>query len=276
CTDVPAVTDNFFRSYLEELNRRFLSQSPVDAARWQNALARVRAASPDAGWTINTTPAAPAAADPYIQAFEAGRLGGRETIGRDDVPREVFDEADKANPAPLRPELKDVLLFVHDQGALITFISNSSTAKIQPRLERLFGGELPNWIRIQTGGAKFSIGEPLIGATALSPTFLGRFRSQPGAVAPTGLGRPAYLHRASYATAISLALGGDVEALSRTLFCGDIWEMDLAMPFHLGANIHLVTRAAPFATYGYELDEVVKAGDRARKSDDLDGLRRWF
>jgi phosphoglycolate phosphatase-like HAD superfamily hydrolase len=276
CTDVPAVTENFFRSYLTSLNQRFLGQSAIDAAAWRGFLSRVRAASPDAGWTIKTTPAAPGAADPYIQAFEAARLVGRQTGKGDEIPREVFDEADGANPAPLRPELADILRFVHDRGARVTFISNSQQAKIQPRLEPLFGGALPDWLKIQPGGSKYTIGEPLIGATLPSPAFLARFLSLPGAVAPRGLGRPAYLRRPGYVTAISQALGGDVDALARTVFCGDIWEMDLAMPFHLGANIHLVTRATPFETYPYERDEITRAGDRGRTSDDLNGLRDWF
>src|SRR5262249_48390723 len=32
-------------------------------------------------------------------------------------------------------------------------------------------------------------------------------------------------------------LDGDFDALTNTVFCGDIWEMDLAMPYALGAKV---------------------------------------
>jgi hypothetical protein len=59
--------------------------------------------------------------------------------------------------------------------------------------------------------------------------------------------RPIYLRRGAYFEAINRALA--CEALTNTVFCGDIWEMDLAMPYALGANVHLLDRAAPFETF---------------------------
>jgi phosphoglycolate phosphatase-like HAD superfamily hydrolase len=276
CTDIPAITENFLRSYLSELNKQFFTGSPVSGARWQDALNTVRKASPDAGWTVGTTPSAPGAADPYILSYEAAQLLRREQQRRDDVPGSVFDVSDAANPAPLRPELKDVLLVLRDRGARVTFISNSTRLKIQGRLEDLFDGTIPEFVRIQAGGEKYKIAEPPLGGAGLSGAFLALFRGVPAAMSCAGLARPVYLRRASYAGAISSALGGDVAALNRTVFCGDIWEMDLALPFHLGARIHLIARAAPFTTYRYELAQIAHGADRARTSIDLDGLREWL
>ena len=60
------------------------------------------------------------------------------------------------------------------------------------------------------------------------------------------------------------------------LFCGDIFEMDLAMPHALGARVHLIDRAAPFSTYAYERSALAACGDRGRSSVELGGLMEWF
>ena len=276
CTDIPAITDNFLRSYLAGLNALLFTSAPVSSTEWTEALDTVRKASPDAGWTLSTTPSAPGAADPYILSYEAAQLLRRRRQVKDDVPGKVFEDADAANLAPLRPELKDSLLFLKDHGARATFISNSRPDKIRKFLDDLFGGATPDFIRVQPGAAKYKIGEPLVGDGSLSGPWLALFCALPAAVTCTGLARPVYLRRASYAGAVSAALEGDGGALSRTLFCGDIWEMDLAMPSYLGARIHLVARAAPFVTYPFELAEVARAAERARTSVDLGGLRDWF
>src|SRR5207237_4506194 len=64
--------------------------------------------------------------------------------------------------------------------------------------------------------------------------------------------RPIYLRRGAYFEAINRVLAGDLDELTQTVFCGDTWEMDLAMPYALGAKVHLLDRAAPFETYCYE------------------------
>lgn len=276
CTDIPPTVEKFLGDYFEELNRRVF-QGALVKAEWVDALETVRKASPDAGWTLRTTPCAPAAADPYILAGEAAQYLCREKNKREEIPREVFAVADEANRAQPRPELEAVLRAIEAKRAHVTFISNSGIAKIQPTIAKLFGGKLPDFIRIVEGGSKYSIAEPLLGdPDALGGAFLRLFRDLPGAIAVPGLARPVYLRRANYATAISKALGGDDALLPHTVFCGDIWEMDLAMPFHLGANVHLVTRAAPFDTYRYEREQIELAAHRGASSDDLGGLLQWF
>ena len=69
---------------------------------------------------------------------------------------------------------------------------------------------------------------------------------------------------------------GDFTLLPNTVFCGDIWEMDLAMPHALGANVHLLDRAAPFNTYEHEKRVIETYGQRAKASADLSGLLAWL
>ncbi|MCB9592792.1 MAG: HAD family hydrolase [Sandaracinaceae bacterium] len=276
CTDIPAIAENFLRDYHAALNATVFRDDPISDAAWRDALEAVRRSSPDAGWTLETTPSAPAAADPYILSYEAAQRLRRQRGATENVSAETFKQADDANPAPLRPELKTVLGFLQSAGARVTFISNSSTKKVVRRLAALFEGSIPDFIGVQSGASKYKIAEPVVGAAELSEPLLSRFLKLPAAVDGDGLARPLYLRRAYYASAIDSALAGDGDALERTLFCGDIWEMDLAMPFHLGACVHLIERAPPYDTYPFERAAVVRGNERARASDDLDGLRAWF
>ena len=71
-------------------------------------------------------------------------------------------------------------------------------------------------------------------------------------------------------------LNGDIGLITSTVFCGDIWEMDLAMPYALGACVHLIDRAAPFDTYEFEMNAAAAGGARAKTSGDLTGLLAWL
>jgi hypothetical protein len=68
------------------------------------------------------------------------------------------------------------------------------------------------------------------------------------------LDRPVYLRRGAYFE----ALCATTFPMEQTLVCGDIWELDLALPAALGAQVHLIERAAPFATYRYERERLAK------------------
>ena len=60
--------------------------------------------------------------------------------------------------------------------------------------------------------------------------------------------------------------------MGSTVVCGDIWELDLAMPAALGMCTHLITRASPYDTYDFELQAARRAVPSAGVSDDLRGL----
>jgi hypothetical protein len=89
--------------------------------------------------------------------------------------------------------------------------------------------------------------------------------------------RPIYLRRGYYFNALCDALHqlkGDLSAstalpFDEVMVCGDIYELDLALPKALGAHVHLIERAAPFITYDYERQLV---GDSRSISTDLTEL----
>src|SRR5438105_2748738 len=73
-----------------------------------------------------------------------------------------------------------------------------------------------------------------------------------------------------YFDALCRALGED--AFEDTLVCGDVWELDLAMPAMLGCSVHLITRQSPFHTYQYERDAAAALGGRGGIGDELSSL----
>lgn len=266
-------------AYLDAYRAGLAKHLPVTEECWATALDRVRSLSPRIGWSIAGTPSAPAAADPYILAYEAAHHLLRQAGTHDDVPASVHTAAYIACPAPWREDARSVFEAMIGKGIEIWFVSNSGTAYIEGRLQEIFqpGDPLRVSVKVQSDAGKFKVCElpwendPLLHAAArdlfgrISPAF-------PSAE----LGRPIYLRRGSYFRALSRVLGGDFESLRSTLFCGDIWELDLAMPRQLGARVHLLERAPPFETCQYERRALAAEGEWAKGGVELTSLLEWL
>ena len=274
CTQIELVQARFLAGYLAILEAA--NGGARDALRpaWEAAIAEVRAASPNAGWTLGGAPStAPAAADPYILAGEASGLLLRQGAIHQ-VPHDAFSRAYAANPAPWRPEVPEVLAALVERGLKVGFISNSERFVIQARLTDLLNADrkLRGEIVVHGDAAKFKLAEIPIGARGPGAAYRAEFEKLDGAVRAEGTTRPIYLRRGSYFDALCGLwhdLGADGYAITETIVCGDIWDLDLAMPRALGAAVHLVRRAAPFDTYPYELAQLASSADA---SHDLRGL----
>jgi FMN phosphatase YigB (HAD superfamily) len=273
CTQVPAI----FEAYLD-LYRRGLVKSGFDVseADWRDHQQLVRQHSPRAGWMLGGCPAAPVAADPYILADETAKLILRIRKDARPLPN-VNAEAYAAAAAPWREDALETFSRLAERGVRIAFVSNSSSAYITGRIEQLVGSQkdLRDHISVQSDAGKFRICElswpnPDISAESAA-VFAGLAAAKEGL-----LERPIYLRRGAYFEAINKVLAGDMRLLSSTLFCGDIFEMDLAMPAELGARVHLIDRAAPFETYPYEQQALAACGPRGNRSADLAALLGWF
>jgi FMN phosphatase YigB (HAD superfamily) len=273
CTQVELAHAGFLAGYLALLEDANGCARGALQAAWDAALARVRAASPDAGWTLLGAPStAPAAADPYILAGEASALLQRDGAIRV-VPADAYARAYAANPAPWRPEVCEVLAGLVARGLRVGFISNADRLAIEMRLTDLLNADraLRRQIAVHGHAAKFTIGELAIGATGPGAAHRARFEALDGAVRVAGMVRPIYLRRAAYFDALCRLwhdLAAADYAIAETLVCGDIWELDLAMPRALGGHVHLIRRAPPFDTYPYELAQLPAADITA----DLRGL----
>ena len=274
CTQIERIYGDFLASYRDLLEDGSGIARGGLAAAWDAALAEVRAASPGAGWTLLGAPStAPAAADPYILASEAAALLERRRAIRA-VPADAYARAYAAHPAPWRPEVPEVLAGLVARGLSVGFISNSDRNHIQLRLTDLLNGDraLRGRIVVHGGAAKFRIGELAVGATGPGAAHRARFEALDGAQRVDGMARPVYLRRGSYFGALCglwQDLGATDYPIAQTLVCGDVWELDLAMPRALGAAVHLIRRAPPFETYRYELAGLAAPEDA---SDDLRGL----
>jgi hypothetical protein len=279
CTQIPPIFEAYLDLYRKGLNESGLSVTPWE---WREAQAIVRQHSPKAGWTAGGCPSAPAAGDPYVLADETARLILRRRAAKTPVPPTIHTQAYEAALAPWREEAHETFSQLVDHGVGLHFVSNSSTTFITRRLRDLFGDGHPMTakISVQSDAGKFRICElNWDDPVAVSVEAKRRFLSLPvayGEKSLTETERPVYLRRGAYFEAINRVLDGDFDALTDTVFCGDTWEMDLAMPYALGAKVHLLERAVPFETYAYERQALVAYGDRGKTSADLSGLLDWL
>lgn len=274
CTQVELVAGGFLDSYRAILERANGHTPGALKPAWEAANDKLRAASPNAGWTLFGAPStAPAAADPYILAGEAAALLVRDgTIQH--VPADAYTRAYAANPAPWRPEVPKVLAALVKRGLKVGFISNSERFAIQSRLSDLLHADrkLRGKIVVHGEAAKFKLQEIPLGANTPGAVHRTEFEKLDGAVRADGMTRPIYLRRGSYFDALCGLwndLGAKGYAITETIVCGDIWDLDLAMPKALGAAVHLIRRSAPFDTYPYELAQLATPKDASK---DLNGL----
>lgn len=281
CTQIPLLYEGFLKSYFEGFAKQMEQLLlPITYKEWQDAVAIVRSNSPLAGWTVKTCPSAPAAADPYILAFETACFILRNKKSSASPDFKIFGDAYATNPPSWRDDAASTFIALQQKGVKLHFISNSSTTAIRDQLKKLTGvGE----ISVDGGAAKFSICElvwdPQKAGDEMPAQVKKKFTDLPACcTAPevSELGRLAYLRRGSYFEAIYRALGNDLSKLATTVFCGDVWELDLSMPYTLGANVHLIERASPFDTYAYERAMVSSYGNRGKIGKNLSDVLQWF
>lgn len=288
CTRVEDIHAAFLSTYRamfrQALETAFAGAIPGDTdALWDDYERLLRHHSPVAGWRLaGGPPSAPVAADPYILAGETAKLVTAQlrltATGRPPVIDfgKLHHDADQAEEAPWREEVPEVLAGLVELGLSVAFVSNSSTVKIGKRLDALLGSSssLRKSIQVFSDAQKFSIEElPLdeLLDAPLPKTARQAFAALPAAEQANGLDRPIYVRRGQYLRAMTAVWGPDMTAtdIAGTLVCGDIYELDLAMPKALGGMVHLVDRQAPFETCGYERAALP---DTKHQSADLRGL----
>jgi phosphoglycolate phosphatase-like HAD superfamily hydrolase len=275
CTRIDRAEAGYLAGYLAEI--RSANAGAPSAEIWQQALEDVRAGSPTAGWTLSGGPAAPANADPYILAGEAAQLSKRRYAAHGQsltLPSTAFGNAYRNHPAPWRDEVAEVLQALVARELHVSFISNSDTEKVAARLDALLAGRpaLRHQLHVHGNAQKYVIQEvPFARPPSPHAAHFDQLAVTHTA-ASAELGRPVYLRRGLYFDAICAmwrARGEPDFPIEQTLFCGDIWELDLALPQALGAPVHLIRRAPPYPTYPYELARLTDPGHH---SDDLHGL----
>ncbi|MFN7143663.1 MAG: hypothetical protein ACK4YP_07810 [Myxococcota bacterium] len=271
------ATDRIIEPFMADFRAGFLDAvGRRHAAVWDRAEAAVRLGSPHLAWMLDKYEACPAAADPYTLASAVGErvLGSLAgTPGHDPKEYEslgytLYKALYEKHHAPFRDETKQVLERFVATGATVAVISNSKPDKVGGRLDDLLGARSPVRQAIEVFGdaRKFGVRD----ATAGGP-HRPAFEALPDAVGAIGLGRPTWLRRGAFFDALATVWKQDANAPRDTIFCGDIWELDLALPAALGCATHLVERLPSLATTEAER-AAVAAMPRAAFSKDLNGL----
>lgn len=267
CTQIPPIQDKYKASFLEHLKT---IRGDELGEHWESALELVRSVSPEAGWHLGGLPSAPAAADPFIHAGEAARIL-LELLGKPVLSDSACHRhADDANPTDWREEAREVFSAIQDLGVTIFIVSSSGTDKINSYLERLFPNDdaRRRKVTVLGGAAKYKV-QDLSQGESIPESLRRRFDELPREVKLEGLNRQVQLRRGAFFEKLCSIWGEDLDGPEKTLFCGDIWELDLAMPAALGLPVHLITRAKPYTTYKYELEA---ARAKGTLSEDLNGL----
>ena len=238
-TDPGAVLEALQRATHAELAARL--GLTIDRARalWADAAQVIDTAPASAGWEYEGHVVASLKADPYVstnmvtlQAVTQARRGAtREELDREVVA--IHLATHHANPAPFRPEAKHVLDALIEAGKHVAVVTNSDGQTVNRRLDEL-GLQHRERLHMQGHAWKFVITQPAQRADA--------FEALPEFSRAAGLDRPVMLRRGRYFEKLASVWSACGASPSTTMVCGDIYEIDLAMPAALGCAVQLVLR----------------------------------
>jgi hypothetical protein len=235
-------------------------------AAWPEAERRVHELSPELGWTVEGHVVAPADADPYILASCAAQLLFDRFLLladpglRSDVTTALYRRAYQHTGAAFRPDARVVLEALLARVPHVRFVTNAAEDAAQRKLASLAPRGIEK-LGIRGDARKFLIGP------AEAPD--DRFDRIPRSKQIAGLTRPVLLERGRYFDALAAIWRETGSRPETTLVCGDIFELDLALPAELGAQVHFIRRER---TFGYELEAIRALGARGGASDTLTPL----
>ena len=192
-------------------------------------------------WSFRGALVAPACADPYIRATCAahlvfdrlGFLDGDEPLRAERIYRVHRDSYQSAHTV-FRHDARAVLAALLARFAVVHVVTNAAPDVVAARIATL---DLAAGDRLRVlGDARKFVVEP----ASLDPA---AFAALPETLAIPRLPRPVLVRRGHYFD----VLGTIARELSvrpdEMLVCGDIFELDLALPFVLGMRVHLLTRS---------------------------------
>jgi FMN phosphatase YigB (HAD superfamily) len=250
----------FLEAYRAGLSRWL--GGPIDEA-WERERARVEASPARYGWEHDGRVVAPAHADPYILANTVAARVVREALGTDDASRAgqapevaleaIFREAYGRVRTLFRDDARAVLEALLRLDVRVRVVTNARTELVRAKLASL-GADARGGL----GGSRFAVhGDArkwmLVEPDPTDP----RFAGLPDSARVEGLDRPVFLRRGRYYEVLRSLWDETGASPEDTLVCGDVFELDLAMPAKLGARVHLVGRDS---TPGYEREAVRALG----------------
>ncbi|MBX3249824.1 MAG: HAD family hydrolase [Myxococcales bacterium] len=235
-TDVEKEAGPFFEAYLADV-REILGEG--FERDWEEANAVLTADPANHGWLHEGRIVAPGNADPYLRATVIINMvldrrglyldGDARTELLQGLYHRNYPKADTV----FRPDAKRVVEALLESGIPTYVVTNSATHDVQAKIDRLAprGRER---LAVHGNAKKFFVVDP----APVDP----RFAALPATMAVSGLGRPIYLRRGHYYEVLRHIWDETGVAPERTLVAGDIFELDLALPAHLGAHVQLVLK----------------------------------
>lgn len=251
-----------FRSLLSDLLGRDVTDE------WERARVEIENAPEQHGWVFAGKVVAPATADPYLlgtaivqSVFDrAGVLKGATL--RTEISQALYKLAYQKTRTAFAEGAREVLADVAARVDLSVFVvTNSDTHAVAKKLETLLPGALRAG-HVRGDAKKFWVTEP--------DSVDELFGKVPETVRLGSLPRPVYLRRGKYYEALARIWNDTMSSPAETLVCGDIYELDLALPAALGTRIALAPRRN---TLAYEKEATLAANGTVLGSlKDLLGL----
>jgi hypothetical protein len=233
-TDVEIEGAPFVRAYqkaVSDLLGRDVS------SEWAGHAAEIAADPGRYGWTHGGKIVAPGNADPYVRCTtvaqrifdQAGLLQDGDT--RTAVVQAFYQLCYRHTVNAFRSDARQTLEALLASDKPIWVVTNSRTDIVAEKLAELAprGGER---LRIIGDAQKYVVAEPQVGDP--------RFTGLPVEKRLPGLERPVFLRRGKYFDALAHIWSQTGAGPESTLVCGDIFELDLAMPIELGLGVHMV------------------------------------
>jgi FMN phosphatase YigB (HAD superfamily) len=214
-----------------------------DAAdtRWAALASRVEADPDHYGWEYEGTIVAPSHADPYIMTTTIAQLLlselGLSVGARTDMLQALYKENYPKSRNVFRNDARRVVEACVASGVPVFVVTNSQTEHVMAKLRELAPDGLDR-ISVRGDARKFVIAEP----ERSSQPWRELWAEVPTTTQIPGLSRPIHLRRGHYFDALTRIWDETRSRPENTLVCGDIFELDLALPARLGARIHLVAR----------------------------------
>jgi FMN phosphatase YigB (HAD superfamily) len=249
----------FVEGFREDLNA--LIGERVDR-EWQEAWAHIARDPNSHGWQWGGQIVAPSHADPYIQATSIAQyiFDSRKIFldldRRGEALQALYANNYRKAHTIFRDEARSVVEALVATGIPVVVVTNSHTDAVSAKLDTLAprGRER---IEVIGDAKKYVVCDP--------EPLDDRFSSLEDELYIDDLARPIYLRRGKYFEALSAIWARTGARPETTIVCGDIFELDLAMPNRLGVHIHLVARPS---TAAYER-QAVHAREDGAVSDDL-------
>ncbi len=215
---------------------------------WEQARERIESDPDRYGWEHEGRIVAPSHADPYILATSIAQLLLAERGVDRGVTEQLYRDAYASAGTVFREDARAVVEAALASGVPVFVVTNSRTAEVQRKIERLEARGSERLV-VRGDACKWMLAEP----ERADP----RFAEVPEELRVPGLARPVLPRRGRYFDVLASLWEETGAAPEGTLVCGDIYELDLAMPAILGARVHMVGRPS---TPAYEREAVARAG----------------